>query len=310
MRRLVLISSYCDTEEKIKVLKENLIKYKELGLDTLLISPLHLESKITELCDYYFNTKENPILCYPERILSYWGIYDFDENLKIKLIRGYCEYGWAALLQTKRLLQLGIMLDYDILIHTVYDLEIDDYVLNELKTESEDTIFKWIDPVYNEEHNASLHFIILTKKTAIEFEKSIEKEVFMKINGYAETLVDQIKEKLKIKNSQKPIKDSIYYHNGNEHHNFSKDGKYKLFFTKKNYENVNFEIYIYGLSQDCDIQILVNEKKWEHFSRENKLITSDILCENIEKIKIICEGVEKDYMEEFYKIEWSLIEKL
>ena len=47
MRRLFLISSYCDTEEKTEVLKKNLIRIKDLGWDTMLLSPIGLESSIT-----------------------------------------------------------------------------------------------------------------------------------------------------------------------------------------------------------------------------------------------------------------------
>ena len=37
-RKIVLISSFCDTDEKKEVLKENLKIIKNLGLETILIS--------------------------------------------------------------------------------------------------------------------------------------------------------------------------------------------------------------------------------------------------------------------------------
>ena len=40
MKKIVLISTYCDTIEKIEILKENIIKIKSFGLDVLVISPL------------------------------------------------------------------------------------------------------------------------------------------------------------------------------------------------------------------------------------------------------------------------------
>ena len=126
MKKIVLISSYCDTEEKINILKKNLIIYKELGLDTLLISSLKLSEDVINLCDFYFYTKENPVLCWPERAYTHWVKIETDTNEKLTLHRGHCDYGWAALYQTKILLELGLMLKYDILIHTIYDILIDD----------------------------------------------------------------------------------------------------------------------------------------------------------------------------------------
>jgi glycosidase len=40
MKKLALISSFCDTEEKKNVLTENLDILKNLNIDTLLISPI------------------------------------------------------------------------------------------------------------------------------------------------------------------------------------------------------------------------------------------------------------------------------
>ena len=62
MKKIVLISTFCDTEEKIIVLKENILSLKQLGLDTLVISPLILPAEIIEISDFVFFTKENPIL--------------------------------------------------------------------------------------------------------------------------------------------------------------------------------------------------------------------------------------------------------
>ena len=49
MKKIVLISSYCDTQEKINILSENIKVLKSLGLDTLVISPITLPNEIIEI---------------------------------------------------------------------------------------------------------------------------------------------------------------------------------------------------------------------------------------------------------------------
>lgn len=309
MKRLVLISSYCDTDEKIETLKQNLIKLKKLELDTLLISPINLDCDIIKLCNYYFYTEENPLLCYPERLMSIWSILDLNQNTKLKLVRGYCDYGWASLLQIKRLLQIGLFLNYDYYIQIIYDIILDDDLLDIISEEQRDTMFKRIDPNQNNIHECSGLFI-LCRNTASDFEKLINEQTYREMNGFGETLVCDIKEKLQIMYSEKLIKDSINLHFNISHHNFSKNHHYKLFFSKNEHNNPNFNILIYALNQQHYFEIIVNDRKWEYFGNENILINTDIVSKNIKNIKIICDGDEDLYEDEFYEMDWSDIEIL
>ena len=40
MKKIALISTFCDNQEKLDLLKKNVIKIKELGVDVMIISPL------------------------------------------------------------------------------------------------------------------------------------------------------------------------------------------------------------------------------------------------------------------------------
>ena len=87
MRKIALIGSYCDTEEKIQILKENIKKLKDLGLDILVISPLTLPSEIIESSDFVFFTKENPLLTWPVRAVTFWKtIYTPDGVVRIHFL--------------------------------------------------------------------------------------------------------------------------------------------------------------------------------------------------------------------------------
>ena len=58
MKKIALISTFCNTEEKQNLLKENIIKIKNLGIDVIAISPIQIPQDIVSLCDYFLYTKE------------------------------------------------------------------------------------------------------------------------------------------------------------------------------------------------------------------------------------------------------------
>ena len=101
MKKLVGISSFCDSEEKINVLKFNLLKLKDLEVDTLLFTPIPLPQEIYNLCTEVIISSENPILKWPEYGMTFWKIYPYLSNeIKFTLIKS--DYGWASINQLKR----------------------------------------------------------------------------------------------------------------------------------------------------------------------------------------------------------------
>ncbi len=121
MKKIVLISTYCDTTEKVQILKNNITKIKSFGLDVLVISPLTLPSEII------FFTKENPLLVWPVRSFTFWKSVNTKEGW-VKMHHNLADYGWAGLYQVKKLSQIALSYDYDIFYHMIYDLVIDDFV--------------------------------------------------------------------------------------------------------------------------------------------------------------------------------------
>lgn len=309
MKRLVLISSYCDTEEKINILKENLIEYKKLGLDTLLISPIDLGKEIFELCDYYFNTKENPLISYPEWIFFWWRITELNNIGTVKLQRGYPDYGWAALLQTKRLLQLGIILEYDILIHTIYDLDLNEETKEKILHEGRNMIFKRRE-LPNNIVETSLHLIILNKETANNFQNEITYSMYHQIGSNVENFIANLKIKFEIESSDIVVEDRINFYQNWNHFDLSINNKYKIFFSKNLHINRNFDIVIYDIKEFINFEILINEKKWTYSTNENFILNTGILCKDISSFKIKIDNSEDDYLDNLSILEWSAIETL
>ena len=63
MKKLALINTYCNNWERLNLLHNNIIRLKELGIDSLVYSPLPLPKEITELADFTIISKENPYRC-------------------------------------------------------------------------------------------------------------------------------------------------------------------------------------------------------------------------------------------------------
>lgn len=129
MKKLALISTYCNTWDKLNALYNTLIKLKELGIDSLVYSPLPLPSEITNVSNFVFITKENPIIHWPERGMIHWKDIN---NQRSTLILS--DYGWASIYQYKKLMELGSNFDYDYYFPLIYDLNLDTEVTKILNT--------------------------------------------------------------------------------------------------------------------------------------------------------------------------------
>jgi hypothetical protein len=97
----------------------------------MIISPIYLPESITNLCDYYFQTKDNPLLEWPVRAYTHWYRKEHSPEKILYMHRGLADYGWAALYQVKKLSQFALTFDYDMFYHMIYDLEIDDVIKQE-----------------------------------------------------------------------------------------------------------------------------------------------------------------------------------
>jgi len=136
MKRLALINSYCNTWPKLSILHDNILKLKELGIDSLVYSPLPLPKEITEITDYTIISKENPIIHWPERGMIHWkNLPNFVPKMIVP------DYGWASFYQYKKLMEYGSTLNYDYYYWFLYDVIIEDEVLECLNNPKDKLFF-------------------------------------------------------------------------------------------------------------------------------------------------------------------------
>jgi hypothetical protein len=127
-KNIVLIQSHCNTEEKIKVLLENLSKLRNYNLDLLLYSHITLPQEVIEKVDYFVYDKSNPIM-WEERRHYYWRATD-----KYKLESTVPDYGWTVFNQISGGFQFIKNKNYENIIvfcyDTIIDEKIEDYLIN------------------------------------------------------------------------------------------------------------------------------------------------------------------------------------
>lgn len=297
MKKIALISTYCDTTEKQDVLKTNILKLKELGVDVMAISPIPISQDIVDICDYFFFTKENPILKWPERANSFWWKNTNKYNKEIIIHRDIDDYGWAALYQTKKLSEFALTYDYDIFYHTIYDVDMSNELINDIVNNVYNTTYHRINPKDStDQWNITLHFISFNRNNLFQFSKKIKKEDYLKINGFAEEFAEEILKDIPMTKSSFPIKDLIRYIDADDDDifNYSQDKNYSIFFS--NYLNI-FSFVLYNIKEG-NLKILINDKEIynienlvpKRFNKDNLDINSFIVIFNdifIEYIDII-----------------------
>ncbi len=164
-KKVALISSFCDSDDKINVLNENIKKLKAFNLDIILATPIYLPDDVIKLCDYVFYTKENLMLEWPLYREGYWKeICEIEGNIVI-LWEVHSHYGWAGLSQVKKLTEIALTFDYEYFYHLIYDLEINRDVLNVLNEEPSNLIAPFKRG--NVELNSSLHLMAFNRENVI-----------------------------------------------------------------------------------------------------------------------------------------------
>jgi len=282
MKKVALISSYCDNDNKVKILKENILKLKDLGLDVFVISPINLSTEIIDICDFVFFTKENPLLLWPIRSFTFWKTV-YTKDGWIMLHHNVADYGWAALNQVKRMSEIALHYDYDLFYHIIYDLDIDEKVVSEILNNHVNLIHPRINPKNPKElWEATLHFMIFDKVTMKKIVDKIDLKTYLDSNGVAEGQALKWASEIPLKIVEHPVKDRVYYWEDKDFFDYSKNNRYKFFFSKntdseiwigeppkKDFIDGNLKIIFYDIKDKTDIVLKINDKQYSYTISES-----------------------------------------
>lgn len=316
-RKIALISTYCDTEEKKNILLENVKKIKELDLDVIIISPITLPEEIISICDYVYFTKENPILKWPLRLFTFWHEFFLPDGKISTFHRGVGDYGWAALYHVKKMTQIMMQYDYDIYYHMIYDLEIDDTVEKALKNFEGNIVYPRRDPHHPETlWETTLHFMSFDKDLMKKIEKEITLESYLSTNGVAEGEVFKWRNKFKISSSEHPVKDKIFYWKDYDFFDYSPSKDFKLFISKNEVMDIwlgqnppyiekltsNLRMCFYGFEKIEPITISINGENFLRKPSNYVFEEFPISSLDIQSLKIIYKETEFDLSDKFSDI--------
>lgn len=269
-KKVALISSFCDNQEKIDVLKKNIRIVKSNNLDVIVISPFNLGTDVTELCDYFFITKDNPVFQWPERAMYAWKILESGGN-KYKITTTYADYGYAGLHQVKQLSQIALNLDYDQFFHMIYDLRIDENVIDGFSSNKFNSIY----PSKREETiwAVGLHYMIFDRENLINFISKITKESYLNIKGSdAFVWLHTLQSILNYKIEPIPVEDEIYYYQTHDFFNFSEIPNLKFFIEKNDETLSSIKILFYELDKKTSLDITLDEETKTHEIENLKII--------------------------------------
>ena len=302
-KRLVMISSYCDTEEKISVLINTIKTINRYNLDVMLNSPLPLPLDVINMCNYYIQTKENPLLTWPEKSVMSWARYT-GKDREIVVKRSVIDYGWAALYQTKKLSEYGLTFDYERYYHIIYDTIINDNVIETFMSDKKCDFFPF------HEHKVSLHLIALDRENLLKFSQFITFESYLKFNCIVENwLYDTlIKSNMDYKINPEKVDDSILYHKDENLFNYSDiDGL--IFFIIKNVSlNDEVSLYFYDNEEKITVSINVDGIETSYNISNRDIINLGFKSDNIKNVSVSYNGMVSDITEKIKTIIHNVIE--
>lgn len=273
MRKVALVSSFCDTQEKIDVLDKNLDIIKSLGVDVLVISPFYLPKSTIDKCDYFFVTKDNPVLDWPEKAMFYWRIIS-DGLSTYRISTTIPDYGYAGLHQIKQLADISLSLDYEQYFITIYDLKIDDNVIDGFKSSKTCSVY----PSKRGETfwDVGLHFMILNKNSLFNFKSLISKENYVNSsNSDVFQWLKNIQPNVGYVVEQNPVEDLVYYHETTDFMNYSEYVDFKIFIEKNDETKQTIKLLFYDVTSPTQLDVVIGGVKHK-FDIDNQISIFDL----------------------------------
>lgn len=307
-KKVALISTYCDNQEKLDVLSKNIDNVKEFGLDVIVISPIVLPESIQKKCDYYFQTKDNPILEWPVKGMFFWKDLPLNDKI-IKITRTITDYGWAGLTQIKTLSEIALSLDYDYYYHMIYDLKFDETVAEGLLGEAESNVYssRRKDTIWE----VGLHFMIFNKEKMRKFISLISLESYLRLtSGDAFVWLYNLKDILPYNIVNSPVEDEIFYYEGKDFFDSSPIRGIKIFIDKNDEEDGNIKMLFFDVEETKHIFLTVGTTKYEYVINGNSLIDLGFNKDDVQNVSIDHNEVNYDLTDIIKKIKHNTLNEI
>jgi hypothetical protein len=304
-KKVALISSFCDTQEKLDVLEKNIKIIKSHNLDVITISPFTLPEHINKLCDYVFITKDNPVLEWPVRGMYAW------RKLKVngvthELAKAYSDYGFAGLTQIKQLSNIALNLDYDQFYHMIYDIKIDENVIEGFSSSRTCNVYpsKRGETIWA----VGLHYMIFDRENLKNFISNITLENYLSVkNGEAFAWLHSIKDKVGYTIEETPVEDEIYYYEDHDFFNMSPIDGFKFFIENHGEKLKNIRLYFYDHVGEKEIEVNVDGNKTKHTVKNYDVIDLGFDKLNYKPVIITYDSIDYDITDIIVNIKHNIL---
>ena len=304
-KKVALISSFCDNQEKIDVLEKNIKIIKSHNLDVIVISPFNLPEHIVNQCDYFLITKDNPILDWPTRSMYAWKGFNVN-GAKYVIAKTYPDYGFAGLTQIKQLSQLALGLDYNQFYHMIYDIKIDENVIEGFYSNRTNSVYpsKRKEDVWT----VGLHYLIFNRENLKNFISYINLETYLGVkHGDAFKVLHTLQDKLNYVIEKTPVEDEIYYYENVDFFNCSPIEGIKFFIENDDENPASIKILFYDVVGEKEIKVKIGETESAHTISSLYLIDLGFNKFNLQPVTIEVDDTNYDITEIIKKIKHSTL---
>lgn len=286
MKKLALISSYCNTNKKLLTLKNNIDILKNLGLDILVFTPEVLPKEISDLCNHIIISEENP---------QFDGHLVFNYHKEIKHTLIYKDYGYASLNQMKRLFEYGSCLEYDIFYQLIYDLNITEDIKSVIKSDKNNLFFK------SRSHSGRVYdtgclFGIFNKINCKMISEKIEYKRYLNNDMHAERTYGSIQKELGI-SVHEYITEDIMTNIDYSPMNDSLTDDTKIFIDNINMDKGVILIDFYELRKPLSLEITVNDMVHRFDTSERAFYFIEV--DEIKNVLVKVNGVDHDFTDDY-----------
>jgi hypothetical protein len=291
-KKVALISSFCDNQEKIDVLEKNIKIFKSHNLDVIVISPFNLPEYLTKQCDYFLITKDNPILDWPTRSMYAWKGFNVNGG-KYVIAKTYPDYGFAGLTQIKQLSQLALGLDYNQFYHMIYDIKVDENVIEGFYSNRTNSVY----PSKRKEEvwAVGLHYLIFNRENLKNFISHINLETYLGVkHGDAFRVLHTLQDKLNYVIEETPVEDEIYYYENVDFFNYSPIEEIKFFIENDDENPSSIKILFYDVVGEKEIKVKIGETEAIHTVSSLYLIDLGFNKFNLQTVTIEVDGTNYD----------------
>jgi hypothetical protein len=308
-REIILISTFCNTEEKIEILRKNILKIKNEGFDVAIISPINLPQDIIEKCDYTFFTKENPILDWPVHSMYNWRHITI-KGEHFSFWQTYPDYGWSGLNHVKRLGEMFINYPYETYAFIIYDSILTENNFESIRKSHEGIVYpsKRGEDIWK----VGLHLMIFNKDM---LKRVIDKITLSSYLSYEDFdafafLHNHIVIPLQLEIAKDPIEDEIFYYEDVDIMNHSIDSNIKYFISSPDEFVEEVRILFYEINEPFNVVLKVNGQEFSHKITEIDIISTGLLKSEIMSLTLFYNGITHDLTEKLKSIKNSAIIKL